>query len=319
MNVKEIYKLAIEQGIKNDPRDKAEISDVLKVAAEKYKKLEKDEKEEFDAESLTNPYSDTRILYDSGKPVKTALVGIDMEVGEVLLAKELERGGTKIDLLLSHHPEGVGMTGIADVVDLQAPLFAKHGVPINIAEGVTLPRIEEVRRRFMPANVNRAVDSARLLNISLVSTHTIADNHAYQFVQNLMDSKKPKTVGDVVKILKEVPEFRKATKDKMGPTIFCGTPERKAGKVAALGFTGGTSSANEVFEKFAQAGIGTIIEMHMNEEAKKEAEKHNINVVIAGHIASDSLGMNLFLDELEKKGIKIVPCSGLIRVSRVKR
>jgi hypothetical protein len=29
--------------------------------------------------------------------------------------------------------------------------------------------------------------------------------------------------------------------------------------------------------------------------------------------------MNLFLDELEKKGIEIIPCGGLIRASRVKK
>jgi len=57
--------------------------------------------------------------------------------------------------------------------------------------------------------------------------------------------------------------------------------------------------------------------MHMKEEAKKEAESSNINVVIAGHMSSDSLGMNLFLDELEERKIEIVPCSGLIRVSRL--
>jgi hypothetical protein len=56
--------------------------------------------------------------------------------------------------------------------------------------------------------------------------------------------------------------------------------------------------------------------MHLSEEGKKEAEAANVNVVIAGHISSDSLGMNLFLDELEKQGIEIIPCSGLIRVSR---
>ena len=66
----------------------------------------------------------------------------------------------------------------------------------------------------------------------------------------------------------------------------------------------------------ADAGIGTVIGMHMSEEHKKEAEAANINVIIAGHMSSDSLGMNLFLDELEKQGIEIVPCSGLIRVSR---
>ena len=51
---------------------------------------------------------------------------------------------------------------------------------------------------------------------------------------------------------------------------------------------------------------------------KKEAETSNLNVVIAGHMSSDSLGMNLFLDELEKRGIEIIPCSGLIRISRMK-
>jgi len=34
-------------------------------------------------------------------------------------------------------------------------------------------------------------------------------------------------------------------------------------------------------------------------------------------MSSDSLGMNLFLDKLEEQGIEIVPCSGLIRISRL--
>jgi hypothetical protein len=57
--------------------------------------------------------------------------------------------------------------------------------------------------------------------------------------------------------------------------------------------------------------------MHVSEDHKKEAEAANINLVIAGHMSSDSLGMNLFLDELEKRGIEIIPCSGLIRVKRI--
>ena len=57
----------------------------------------------------------------------------------------------------------------------------------------------------------------------------------------------------------------------------------------------------------------------MGEEHRKEAEKAHLNIVIAGHMSSDSIGMNLFLDELEKKGIEIIPCSGLIRVSRNKK
>ncbi|MCG2796364.1 MAG: hypothetical protein L6427_10975, partial [Actinomycetia bacterium] len=72
-------------------------------------------------------------------------------------------------------------------------------------------------------------------------------------------------------------------------------------------------------EKLAQAGVGTIVGMHMGDKPRKEAEKQHVNVVIAGHIASDSIGVNLFLDELEKKGVKSTTFSGLDRVSRVKK
>jgi len=42
-------------------------------------------------------------------------------------------------------------------------------------------------------------------------------------------------------------------------------------------------------------------------------------VVIAGHISSDNLGINLMLDELQKKGsLKILDCSGFRRFSRKK-
>ena len=44
-----------------------------------------------------------------------------------------------------------------------------------------------------------------------------------------------------------------------------------------------------------------------------------MNVVIAGHIASDNLGLNLVLDRLEKNDkFKILPCSGFRRFSRRK-
>jgi hypothetical protein len=41
-----------------------------------------------------------------------------------------------------------------------------------------------------------------------------------------------------------------------------------------------------------------------------------VNVIVAGHISSDSIGMNLVLDKLERKGIKITPAGGFIRIRR---
>jgi putative NIF3 family GTP cyclohydrolase 1 type 2 len=49
------------------------------------------------------------------------------------------------------------------------------------------------------------------------------------------------------------------------------------------------------------------------------ARKAGINVVIAGHIASDVLGLNLLLDDVEKDGrLDYVCVSGFERIRRMK-
>ena len=80
--------------------------------------------------------------------------------------------------------------------------------------------------------------------------------------------------------------------------------------------TGGTSGSEDAYSKLATAGVGTLVVMHIGEKHRKEAEKNHVNVIIAGHMASDSLGMNLILDEIAKQGVEILTCSGLTRVQR---
>lgn len=318
MTIEEIYKLAIKMGIDADPRGRKEVEKVLKKTKEAYEKLEKDEKEEFDKEQFENPYADSRILVGEPKTqIKTIMCGIDIGGSSILLADGLNKEGKSIDLIVTHHPEGGALAALHKVVGLQADLLHKFGVPINIAEGFLEKRIAQVQRCFNPINHNLVVDTAKLLNIPLVCTHTVTDNLVYNFLQKELDKVKPETLADTLKFLKTIPEYKEAVKINAGPTIFIGTPERRAGKIACVEITGGTNGAKELYEKMANAGIGTIISMHMAEDYKEEAEKYNINVVVAGHISSDSLGMNLFLDELEKKGIKMIPMGGLIRISRI--
>lgn len=319
MKLGDIYELFIKKGIEADPRNKEAIEKKLKKLSEKYEKLNKKNKEEFDKEKLTNPYADTRILYGDPKTeVTSVLVGIDMETGEVLLADRLNEKGENIDLILAHHPEGKAFAAVDQVMHVQADVMEKYGVPINVAEGVLAGRIGEVSRSVAPINHNRAVDTARLLKIPFMCAHTVADNLVYDFLVKTMEQKKPDTVGDVLKVLKDIPEYREAMKINAGPRIFAGNPDKRAGKVAITGMTGGASGPHEELEKMAQSGIGTVIHMHTSEKYKKEAEKHHMNVVVAGHMASDSLGMNLLLDEIEKKGVHIIATSGLIRVNRTK-
>jgi len=315
MTQEQIYKLAIKMGIEADPRGKTEIAKLLKRLKEKYEKMSKEEQEEFDKERLENPYADTRILVPTKKQIKKILVGIDIGVSELLLAKEIDG----IDLVISHHPSGRALAGLDDVMHLQADLLAIYGVPINIAESLMKIRIDEVARKLSPANHNRVVDAARLLNLGFMCLHTVCDNLVTQFLKKKIEKEKPEYVSDVLKILKNIPEYKEAIKIGAGPKIFAGSPENRAGETVLLETTGGTEGSPKIYQYLSQIGIGTIVGMHMSEEHKKEAEKAHINAIVAGHISSDSLGVNLFLDELEKRGIKIIPCSGLIRVSRISR
>ena len=314
MTTKQIYDLAVKMGIKADLRGEQKVKKYLERGKKKYEEMSAVEKSEFDLEKLFNPYSDTRILFDcEKKEVKKILAGVDMEGAELLLA---EKFGA--DLVITHHPEGLALADLHSVMDLQAEVLSQYGVPINIAESLIKPRISEVGRGVSPINHNRSVDMARILKLNYMCVHTPADNLGANFLVNLLKKKKCEYVSEVLKMLKEIPEFNQAGKLKAGPKLFVGAPENSCGKVVITEFTGGTSGSKEIYEKMAQAGIGTIIGMHMSEEHRKEAEKYHLNVVIAGHMASDSLGMNLFLDELEKKGVQVTATSGLIRVKRGK-
>lgn len=313
MTIREIYELAIKEGIKADFRGEKIIKDNQKREKERYEKMKKEEKETYDKERISNPFSDSRILFgDDKKKIKKVLVGIDIDGEEMLLAKELG----DIDLVISHHPRGIALMGLDDVMKLQIDVMHMYGVPINIAEKLIKKRIEEVSRGLSPANHNRVVDIARHLNIPLICLHTPCDNLAAQFVDQKLKKDKPVFVEDIISSLKKVPEYKEAEKFGAGPKIFVGGKENRAGKVVISEMTGGTEGAPEIYERLSHAGAGTVVGMHISEKHREEAEKAHINVVIAGHISSDSIGVNLFLDNLEKKGIEIIPCSGMIRVSR---
>jgi len=312
MTIKEIYNLAIEMGTNADFRREQGVRRFLDIKKDQYEKMSEKEKQEFDKEALENPYLDSGIHNISDdKDIKRVLVGIDIEPAEVLIAKQLG-----VDLIIAHHPIGRGLAQLADVMSLQCDVLNYYGVPINIAEGLMKQRVDEVSRGVNSKNHNRTIDSAKLMGQNLINLHTPCDNLAAKFLKDLIENKDIETLGQLIDVLKEIPEYKQAMKLGVGPKIFVGAPENRCGKIALTEITGGTEGSPKLYEKMANAGIGTIVGMHFSEEHKKQAEEASLNVVIAGHMSSDSLGINIFLDELEKRGIEIIPCSGFTRVSR---
>ena len=316
MKLQEIYKLAVQMGIENDPRGAEAVQKELDKAQKAFAKLEEEDKAYFDQETLTNPYDDSRIL--SGKPdmeVSKIFCGVDIESGEVAVVDALNRRGEGIDLLLAHHPEGAALAALPDVMHMQSGYLASVGVKPNLAESLMDERIKEVRKSIGVTNHLRAVHSAQLLDLAFLCVHTPCDNLVNKFVGDFLAAEQPQTLDELCKCLRKIPEYRFSAEQHNPAQIVNGSGSYSVGKIM-MDFTGGTSGHKDNMKALAEAGISTVICMHATDGMVESAKKARLNLVIAGHIASDNVGLNLFLDRLEALGIEIVAGSGLVRVKR---
>jgi len=290
LNLSYFYNQVVRFGIENDPRKKSRVKN----------------------------FEDTAILYGDPKTkVKKVLVGIDIEVGELLLADKI-RSNQGLDLVISHHPEGYAYAQLYKVMSLQIDLLCKAGVAKEIAQELLEERQREVQRKILPRNHSRAVDAAKLLDLPFMCMHTPADNHVFSYLTRLINKEKPKTTQDIIDILIEIPEYKTAIKEKAGPRIIMGAPNRASGKVL-IEMTGGTEGSADVYGNLYKTGVRTLVCMHLSEEHFKKVKDANLNVIIAGHISSDTLGLNLLLDNIEKEAkekLTVINCSGFRRVTR---
>ncbi|MBI4976663.1 MAG: hypothetical protein HZC28_04230 [Spirochaetes bacterium] len=320
LTLKELHEAAIGVGIEFDPRGKEFITAELARRKKDFEKISDSKKKAlFDQETLWNPYIDTRLLNgDERTEIKKVIVGVDMEAPEVLLTDRLNEKGAGIDCVIAHHPEGRAYANFYEVMDMQAEILRSHGVPITQAEGALGKRIREVGRSVAPVNHTRAVDHAKLLGIPMCCMHTVADNQVDNFLAKLVEEKKPYNVGDILDMLNEIPEFQMASANNSKPVLFNGSEKNRCGKIY-FHMTGGTSGSEEEMEQLANAGIGTLVVMHIPDKHRERCEKSYINIVCAGHMGSDSVGLNLLFSRImaaTKKEFDIVATAGYYYVKR---
>lgn len=319
LSVRQIFDLGVKLGTVDDPRGKEGVKKHLTRMKKIYADLKPREKEFFDTERLTNPYPDCAVHVDDGKTkVKRVLAGIDISAADILLASQLNERGKKIDLVISHHPVGKALANLQDVMDMVVEVYEGVGVPVHLAEKMFEDRMREIGRSTHPVNHFKEVDVARLLEINFMTTHTITDNMVNRFLIDLLKKKKPEYLSDLMDVLMEVPEYQQAKKYGAGPRLIVGSGHHRVGK-SYVEMTGGTNPSSKVYQPLSNYGISTVVTMHMKDESINKSSESSLNVVITGHMSSDSLGMNLWLDELERQGIEVIPCGGLLRVSRNKK
>ena len=243
-----------------------------------------------------------------GQDIRRVLAGIDMDDATLLAAKNMG-----YDCVAEHHGIMGKAVRIGDqMLKDQMMLMYRFGVPINVAQKAIEGRAKQESQRMHSKNLNRQADFAKFIGMPYIGLHTPADLIGQAIVQERMDrlteGKPFTTLQEVVDALNEFPEIQAALQD---PVIRVGEPGSYAGRVCVI-FAGVTGGGAQVYKTLFDYGVGTLIMMHMPEEdiqALKEQNKGN--VIIAGHMASDSIGFNRILDCWEEHGLEVTRIGGL--------
>lgn len=253
------------------------------------------------------PY-DTNIIV-KGENIKKVLIGIDMETPELLLAQQLG-----YDCVVSHHPKADScVVDFAKVMDVQIDRMVKAGVPINKAQKVLKKRQASIDLLQHASNYDRVSSAARLMEMPYLNIHIPADFITEEIVQTRLNKafeNKPKTkLSDIIDELNSWEYYQEKIAQ---PVIRVGSNDDYAGKIEVL-MAGGTSGGADVFKTYFEAGVGTIIAMHIPEDVKKAVIEQNIgNVIIAPHMPSDSIGLLEIVNAWRDQGIEVKTMSGIV-------
>ena len=252
---------------------------------------------------------DSQVYLDG--EVRRVYVGIDVEVAELLLAKTLG-----VDGVIAHHPIGSrARLGIAAVIERHEAQMTTEGIPADVARALMRARRDPVAHALHSSNYDRVVDAAKQLQMPLMNIHLAPDIVGRQFfIDFLRRAVDPgTTVGRLVEELKTIPEMEASL---VQPELWLGQPDNPVGRWIVQ-MAAGTNGGAAIYRTYYEHGINTILAMHIDDRDLRDLEqlqRPSANLVITGHMPSDSIGMNRVIAELERRGLEVIAGSGVIRV-----
>ena len=241
-------------------------------------------------------------IYVHGKNIKRVLFGIDISTSELILAQKM-----KCDCVIAHHPLGNNaVLNFYKIIDKHAEIMIKNGIP----EEKAYKSIENLKQSLKIANHSRNYTHlpsiAEKMKMPLMNIHNPLDEIGRRIMQETVDKAKPERVKDVVDALYTLPEFQRALTEI---EIVIGDEEGDA-KKTVIAHGAGTNGGYDIAKTYFEYGFCVVyIHINMNDYLKLKKEKGNL--IVSGHIASDSVGINPFIKALEEEGIEVVRISGI--------
>ncbi len=249
---------------------------------------------------------DSEIFYH-GENIKKILFGIDIWDRDLSKAKDIG-----VDLVISHHPPNlIPGKRFTEVIDKHIEFMTAAGVPIEYSRKAIEPIKEEYK--FNPLRTHDHIISlSHKLNMPLMNIHQPCDEIGRQILQDVIDRLgENKPISELMDNYNNLDEIKKSGNSV---ELVCGIPRNNIGKaivVHGAGTNGGYSVANSLFS----SGINTVVYIHLLPHQQADRERlmieNNGNLIITGHYPSDALGINPFIDELERRGLEVIRCNGL--------
>jgi hypothetical protein len=253
--------------------------------------------------------ADSQVYVEAQGDVRRALFGVDIELAEVLWAQQ-----QGFDAVIAHHPLGDrARLDFARVVGRQVQQMRDEGIAEPVARAAVESRLGRIHRATHMSNVNHLVDSARLIGMPLMNVHLPCDILGRTAVVELLDrrSTAESTVADSIGWLCGFPEIAAAP---LAPEAWLGDPANGLGRWT-VAMAGGTNGGHPVFREYFRAGVDTIFAMHIAEDdlaRLRDEVEHGQNLVVTGHMGTDSIGINQLIAALEQRGVEIVRTSGIV-------
>ena len=281
-----------KQTVRSDLNFAAHFADIMAVDTEQIMKIGLDlagwKKVPFDS-----------AVHVKGGNIKKALIAIDVGSAELMLAKQLN-----CDAVVTHHPIGVASVNFYKVFDRHIEYMVEHGVPKKIATQAVDKLKERVEIRNHADIYSHVVAVATALGMPLVNIHQPCDEYMRQIIFSAIKSGRTEHVSDIVKSVGNIAEFRHATTKVQ---VRFGSEKSKAGHWALV-VAAGTNGGYHVAKAYFEHGVSTLIYLHVDygDLTKMREEKLQGNLVVLGHLAGDSIGLNGLAQRLEEVGVETV-------------
>jgi hypothetical protein len=247
-------------------------------------------------------------VYYPGTRISHALMGIDVGTAELFMARQLG-----YHAVIAHHPAGYAGP-FWDVYLLHVGQMVAAGVAADVAEQAVAARIEGFKAASQRENYDHVASVARLLEMPFLNIHSPLDEVGRRIMQHTVDeqlARKPdSTVADVRDALLKLPEYAAARTQMQNPL---GAWDAPAGKVI-VSHGAYTNGGYPVARAYLTSGVNTICCIHFPLEDAQRLAREGVqgNILVMGHIAGDSVGINPYVARLRESGLEVTTFSGII-------